>query len=57
MRGYLFPMVHHLLAEYARRSQSVLIELLGEIDSLNILSEEPGPDRRAGAREGPSHAS
>jgi RNA polymerase sigma factor (sigma-70 family) len=50
-RAYLYATVRHLLAEYARRSRIVQIELLGEIDSLNIISEEPGPDRRVGARQ------
>ena len=40
-----------MLAEYARRSRIVPIELLGEIDALNIFSEEPGPDRQVGARQ------
>jgi RNA polymerase sigma factor (sigma-70 family) len=50
-RAYLFATVRHLLAEYARRSRIVPIELLGEIDSLSIISDEPGPDRRVGARQ------
>ena len=50
-RAYLFATVRHLLAEYARRSRIVPIELLGEIDSLNLISEEPGPERRVGARQ------
>jgi RNA polymerase sigma factor (sigma-70 family) len=50
-RAYLYTAVRHLLAEYARRSRIVSIELLGEIDSLNIVSDEPGPDRRVGARQ------
>ena len=50
-RAYLYATVRHLLAEYARRSRIVPIELLGEIDSLNLISEEPGPDRRVGARQ------
>jgi RNA polymerase sigma factor (sigma-70 family) len=50
-RSYLFATVRHLLAEYARRSRIVPIELLGEIDSLNLISDEPGPERRLGARQ------
>jgi RNA polymerase sigma factor (sigma-70 family) len=50
-RSYLFATVRHLLAEYARRSRIVRIELLGEIDSLNVISDEPGPERRLGARQ------
>jgi RNA polymerase sigma factor (sigma-70 family) len=50
-RAYLYATVGNLLAEYVRRSRIVPIELLGEIDSLSIISEEPGPDRRVGARQ------
>jgi RNA polymerase sigma-70 factor (ECF subfamily) len=50
-RAYLYATVRHLLAEYARRSRIVPIELLGEIDSLNLISNEPGPERRVGARQ------
>jgi RNA polymerase sigma factor (sigma-70 family) len=50
-RAYLFATVRHLLGEYARRSRIVRIELLGEIDSLNLISEEPGPERRVSARQ------
>jgi RNA polymerase sigma factor (sigma-70 family) len=50
-RAYLYSTVRHLLAEYARRRRIVPIELLGEIDFLNISSEEPGPDRQVGARQ------
>jgi len=50
-RAYLYATVRHLLAEYARRSRIVPIELLGEIDSLNLISDEPGPDRLVGARQ------
>jgi RNA polymerase sigma factor (sigma-70 family) len=50
-RAYLYATVRHLLAEYARRSRIVPIELLGEIDSLNLISDEPGPDRQVGARQ------
>jgi RNA polymerase sigma factor (sigma-70 family) len=50
-RAYLFATVRHLLGEHARRSRIVRIELLGEIDSLNLISQEPGPERRVSARE------
>ena len=50
-RAYLYTTVRHLLAEYARRRRIVPIELLGEIDATNILSEEPGLERRIGARQ------
>jgi RNA polymerase sigma-70 factor (ECF subfamily) len=50
-RAYLYATVRHLLAEYARHRRIVPIELLGEIDSLSIISDEPGLDRRVGARQ------
>ncbi len=50
-RAYLFATTRHLLGEYARRSRIVRIELLGEIGSLNLISEEPGPERRVSARQ------
>src|SRR5579863_7076636 len=50
-RAYLFATARHLLAEHARRSRIVPIELLGEIESLNLISEEPGPERRVSARQ------
>lgn len=50
-RAYLFATARHLLAEYARRSRIVPIELLGEIESLNLISDEPGPERRLSARQ------
>lgn len=50
-RAYLYATVRHLLTERARRSRIVAIEYLGEVDSLNLISEEPGPDRQVGARQ------
>ena len=50
-RAYLYATVRHLVAEYARRSRIVPIELLGEIESLNLISEEPEPERRLSARQ------
>jgi len=50
-RAYLYATVRHLLAEYARRSRIVPIELLGEIDALNLISGEPGPERQVSARQ------
>jgi len=50
-RAYLYATVRHLLAEYARRSRIVPIELLGDLDSLNLISDEPSVERRVGARQ------
>lgn len=49
-RAYLYVTVRHLLAECTRRRRIVPIELLGEIESLGIVSEEPGPERVVSAR-------
>lgn len=50
-RSYLFAIIRNLLLEQARHARVVPMERLGEIDSLLIPSEEPGPDRRASARQ------
>lgn len=50
-RAYLYATVRHLLSEYLRRSRVVPIELLGEIEALNLISDEPGPDRRIAAHQ------
>jgi RNA polymerase sigma factor (sigma-70 family) len=50
-RAYLFATLRNLLAEQARRAQIVPMERMGEIDELRIPSEEPGPERRASARQ------
>jgi RNA polymerase sigma-70 factor (ECF subfamily) len=48
-RAYLIAILRNLLTEQARRARIVPMERLGEIDALRIPTEEPGPDRRAGA--------
>ena len=48
-RAYLFATARHLVGEYARRGGIVRIELLAEIDSLNLVSDEPGPELRVSA--------
>jgi len=50
-RSYLFAVIRNLLLEQARHARIVPMERLGEIDALLIPSEEPGPDRRASARQ------
>jgi RNA polymerase sigma factor (sigma-70 family) len=50
-RSYLFAVIRNLLLEQARHARVVPMERLGEIDMLLIPSEEPGPDRRASARQ------
>ena len=50
-RSYLFAVIRNLLLEQARHARIVPMERLGEIEALLIPSEEPGPDRRANARQ------
>lgn len=50
-RAYLYATLRHLLTEQARHNRVVSIELLGEIESLNLISDEPGPDRYVGSRQ------
>lgn len=50
-RSYLFTVTRNLLLEQARRARIIPMERMGEIDSLPIISEEPGPERRAHARQ------
>jgi RNA polymerase sigma-70 factor (ECF subfamily) len=50
-RSYLYTVVRNLLGEQARRARIVPMERLGEIESLRIPTEEPGPERRASARQ------
>jgi RNA polymerase sigma factor (sigma-70 family) len=50
-RSYLFTVVRNLLQEQARRARIVPMERLGEIEALCIPNEEPGPERRAMARQ------
>jgi RNA polymerase sigma factor (sigma-70 family) len=50
-RAYFYATVRNLLAERARRARIVPMERMGELEALRILSEEPGPERRASARQ------
>jgi len=50
-RSYLFTVVRNLLLEQARRARIIPMERMGEIESLHIISEEPDPERRIGARQ------
>jgi RNA polymerase sigma-70 factor (ECF subfamily) len=50
-RAYFYTTVRNLLAEAARRARIVPMERMGEMEALRILSEEPGPERRASARQ------
>lgn len=50
-RAYFYTVIRNLLAEAARRARIVPMERMGEIEALRIISEEPGPERRLGARQ------
>jgi RNA polymerase sigma factor (sigma-70 family) len=50
-RGYLYSIVRNLLMEQARRARIVPMERMGEIESLKFVSDDPGPERRVGARQ------
>jgi RNA polymerase sigma-70 factor (ECF subfamily) len=50
-RGYFYTTVRNVLLEHLRRARIVPMERLGEIESLRLMSEEPGPERHATARQ------
>jgi len=50
-RAYFYRIVRNLIVERARRARIVPIELMGEIASLNVRSEEPDPEQSLGARQ------
>ena len=50
-RGYFYSIVRNLLIEQARRARIVPMERMGEIESLKLVSDEPGPEQRVGARQ------
>ncbi len=50
-RAYLYRVIRNLVHMRARRARVVSMELMGEIDQLGIISDEPGPDRRFSARQ------
>jgi RNA polymerase sigma factor (sigma-70 family) len=50
-RAYFSTIIKNLVAEQARRAKIVPMERMGEIEALQIASEEPSPERHASARE------
>jgi RNA polymerase sigma factor (sigma-70 family) len=50
-RAYFYTIVRRLLLEQARRARIIPMERIGEIESLHIISSEPGPERLASARQ------
>jgi len=50
-RSYLYTVIRNLVVEQARRARIVPMERMGEIESLRIPSDEPGPERNVSARQ------
>jgi RNA polymerase sigma factor (sigma-70 family) len=50
-RSYLFTVVRHLLIEQARRARTVPMDLMGQIETLRVPTEEPGPESRVSVRQ------
>jgi RNA polymerase sigma-70 factor (ECF subfamily) len=50
-RAYFFVVARNLAFEQARRARIVPMERMGEIESLRIMSEAPGPEQTATARQ------
>jgi len=48
-RGFLFAAARHLMIDKIRRGRIVSIEVMGNIDSLNVLVDELSPEHRASA--------
>jgi RNA polymerase sigma-70 factor (ECF subfamily) len=50
-KSLLFTTARNLMIDRARRNRIVPIDLLGELDSLNVLVDEVTPERRASIRQ------
>lgn len=50
-RSFLFTTAHHLMADRVRHERVVSIEAVGDIEALNVLSDEISTERRVGARQ------
>jgi RNA polymerase sigma-70 factor (ECF subfamily) len=50
-RAYFLTILRNLIAEQVRRAKIVPMERMGEIDALSIISNEPGPEQSASARD------
>jgi len=48
-RAFLFAAARHLMIDKIRRGRIVSIEVMGNIDSLNVLVDELSPEHRASA--------
>jgi len=50
-KALLFSIARNLIIDRARRSRIVPIDLMGDLDSLNVLVDEVTPERRASIRQ------
>ncbi|MGI8839781.1 MAG: RNA polymerase sigma factor [Caulobacteraceae bacterium] len=50
-RAYFFVTARHLVGEVLRRSRIVEIKTMADIDALNIVDDDGGPERRLSGRE------
>jgi RNA polymerase sigma factor (sigma-70 family) len=50
-RAYFATIIRNLVSEQVRRARIVPMERMGEIESLQIMSDAPGPEQHARARE------
>lgn len=50
-KAFLFATARHLLADRVRRQRIVSITAVGDLEQLNVLKDEIGPDRWLGGRQ------
>jgi RNA polymerase sigma-70 factor (ECF subfamily) len=50
-KSFLFTTVRHLMADRIRRERVVSIESRADVDALNVLVEEIGPEQQESARQ------
>ena len=50
-KSFLFVTARHLITDRVRRKRIVSIDAVGDLDALNVLIEEIGPERRLGAHQ------
>jgi RNA polymerase sigma-70 factor (ECF subfamily) len=56
-RSFLFVTARHLMADRARRSRIVSMDLVEDLDALNVLIDDVSPERRLSARQQLQHLS
>jgi RNA polymerase sigma factor (sigma-70 family) len=50
-KSFLFTTARHLMADRVRRSRVVSMEAIGDLESLNVMVDEPSPEHRLQARQ------